>query len=221
MKWTGALLTVAAVALGGASLVHSQDAQKNPLEGNAEAIRAGMGLFRVRCADCHGMDARGVRSPDLTQVWASGRTDEGLFKILRNGIPGTEMPPVARAADEDLWKILAYLKTLAAPTSMPVASGDVMAPGSVHAAAVIAAATTNILRDMVVPRSLTWLVRAGAGLTRAPRDHRFHGCVRVVRSVQRRAERVSPLRHGCGSPSTGAGWGSWRCQSLFPWWRST
>src|SRR6059036_3855897 len=51
---------------------------KNPLDGNEAAIKYGMGLFRSRCADCHGMDARGVRSPDLTQVWASGRTDDGL-----------------------------------------------------------------------------------------------------------------------------------------------
>ena len=47
----------------------------NPLAGNDAAIQSGMGLFRSRCADCHGMDARGVRGPDLTQVWASGRTD--------------------------------------------------------------------------------------------------------------------------------------------------
>src|SRR5688572_14713935 len=33
---------------------------KNPVEGNPDAIRAGMGLFRSRCADCHGVDARGV-----------------------------------------------------------------------------------------------------------------------------------------------------------------
>ena len=36
---------------------------KNPLEGDPDAIRGGMGLFRARCADCHGMDARGVRGP--------------------------------------------------------------------------------------------------------------------------------------------------------------
>ena len=61
-------------------------ASKNPLEGNDAAIKNGMGLFRSRCADCHGVDARGVRSPDLTQVWASGRTDEGLFLTLKNGV---------------------------------------------------------------------------------------------------------------------------------------
>ena len=31
-----------------------------------------MGGFRLRCADCHGIDARGVRGPDITQVWATG-----------------------------------------------------------------------------------------------------------------------------------------------------
>ena len=90
--------------------------QKNPLEGDTAAIQAGMGLFRARCADCHGMDARGVRGPDITQVWASGRTDDGLFTTLRNGVPSTEMPRSApRTPDDEIWQILAYLRTLAAP----------------------------------------------------------------------------------------------------------
>ena len=57
---------------------------------HADAIRIGQGIFRSRCADCHGMDARGMRAPDLTQVWASGRTDDGLYSTLRNGVAGTE-----------------------------------------------------------------------------------------------------------------------------------
>src|SRR5262245_22380451 len=79
-------------------------ASKNPLEGNEAAIKNGMGLFRSRCADCHGVDARGVRSPDLTQVWASGRTDEGLFLTIRNGVPNTEMPANPRAFDAEIWQ---------------------------------------------------------------------------------------------------------------------
>jgi putative heme-binding domain-containing protein len=61
------------------------------------------------------MDARGVRGPDITQVWASGRTDDGLFKIVKGGIPGTEMPSNPRIFDYEAWQILAYLRTLAAP----------------------------------------------------------------------------------------------------------
>jgi putative heme-binding domain-containing protein len=102
---------------------------RNPLEGNAEAILAGMGAYRVRCADCHGMDARGVRSPDITQVWARGRTDDALFRTVRNGVVGTEMPsfPAPRTSDTDIWRILAYLKTLAASASAEPARGSAVA----------------------------------------------------------------------------------------------
>lgn len=97
----------------------------NPHTGNEAAIRAGMALFRFRCADCHGMDAKGVRGPDLTQVWASGRTDEGLFRTLRNGVAGTEMPAVdVRTTDDEVWKILAYLRTLAASDTTEKVAGN-------------------------------------------------------------------------------------------------
>jgi cytochrome c oxidase cbb3-type subunit III len=114
-------LGVAARAQGPAGqapvvIVQKAPAEKNPLEADKEAIQAGMGQFRVRCADCHGMDATGVRGPDITQVWASGRSDGGLFLTLRNGVANTEMPSVGvRTPDHEIWQILAYLRTLAAP----------------------------------------------------------------------------------------------------------
>jgi putative heme-binding domain-containing protein len=98
---------------------------KNPLEGDGDAIKFGMGLYRARCADCHGMDARGVRAPDLTGVWASGRTDDGLFKTLKGGVPGTEMPAFGpRMFDQEAWQILAYLRTLAAPAPTDPPKGN-------------------------------------------------------------------------------------------------
>ena len=99
-------------------------AARNPSEGDPAAIRSGMGLFRARCADCHGIDARGVRGPDITQVWASGRSDEGLFTTIKNGIPGTEMPPQPRLFDHETWQILAYLRTLAASVKVEPPRGN-------------------------------------------------------------------------------------------------
>ena len=93
MRTTLAVLVVAVGSLIGGALLHAQapstiePAASNPLAGDPDAVQAGMGIFRSRCADCHGMDARGVRGPDLTQVWASGRTDGGLFRTLRRGVP--------------------------------------------------------------------------------------------------------------------------------------
>jgi putative heme-binding domain-containing protein len=112
MKWT---LTVAALScLTAISLSAQNTPTGNPLAGDPDAIRFGTALYRARCADCHGMDARGVRAPDLTQVWASGRTDDGLFKTIKDGVPGTEMPANPRMFDQEGWQILAYLRTLAA-----------------------------------------------------------------------------------------------------------
>lgn len=116
MMWLVALTALGLVAAAGTA--GAQSPTTNPLAGDAEAIRGGTALYRARCANCHGIDARGVRGPDLTAVWAAGRTDDGLRQTIRRGIPGTEMPPInPRSKDEDVWKILAYLRTLAVPAT--------------------------------------------------------------------------------------------------------
>jgi putative heme-binding domain-containing protein len=123
MTWTRSILAITALCVVAGGGFAAQTPQtppgKNPFEGNAEAIQAGMGGFRQRCADCHGTDARGVRAPDITLVWTSGRTDDGLFSTIRRGIPNTEMPafPAPRTSDREVWQMLAYLRTLA--TSAP------------------------------------------------------------------------------------------------------
>jgi putative heme-binding domain-containing protein len=140
MKWifTASIVLVLAVAH-----VVAQDVfvtipsvpTKNPLEGNADAITAGMGAYRVRCADCHGMDARGIRGPDISQVWAKGRTDPALFSTIRTGVPNTEMPahPAPRTSDMDIWRILAYLKTIAPTAAEGPSAGNAVAGESLFA----------------------------------------------------------------------------------------
>ena len=89
-------------------------AKTNPVAGDARAIQQGRGLFRARCASCHGADARGVLGPDLTTgQFRSGGADEQLFRVIRRGIPGTEM--AGSGLDDEAWMILAYLRTLTAP----------------------------------------------------------------------------------------------------------
>lgn len=120
MRTAASVIAVALWTAGGSA--SAQTPSTNPHAGNAASIQAGMGLFRTRCADCHGMDAKGVRGPDITQVWASGRSDQGLFSTLRNGVAGTEMPSVGeRTSNDEIWKILAYLRTLASTPTEVVA----------------------------------------------------------------------------------------------------
>ncbi len=97
-------------------------AASNPHLGNRDSIRGGMALYRVRCADCHGLDATGYRGPDLIAVLAGGIADERLFDTVRKGVPGTEMPPAPiDVGDEDILQIIAYLRNIGtvAPTERP------------------------------------------------------------------------------------------------------
>ena len=97
-------------------------AANNPHLGNAESIRSGMALYRIRCADCHGLDASGYRGPDLIALLASGVTRRAAVPDDRKGVPGTEMPRRATTPDDDLLMIIAYLRNLGtvAPPERPI-----------------------------------------------------------------------------------------------------
>jgi PQQ-dependent dehydrogenase (methanol/ethanol family) len=76
-------------------------------------VAIGQGLFQTRCADCHGIDAKGVHGPDLTIVFGNGATDAQVLQTIRRGVPGTEMP-ASNAPEAELRAIVAYLHTLGA-----------------------------------------------------------------------------------------------------------
>lgn len=96
---------------------------KNPLDGNASAIRGGSARFQAVCAECHGFDGKGIFGPDLTTLWLMGATDDRVFQTVRNGIPGSSMPP-HRLGDDEIWGVLAYLRTLAPKVPPAPAAGD-------------------------------------------------------------------------------------------------
>jgi putative heme-binding domain-containing protein len=124
------VLVAASPALAGGGLPEGQapaapnPAAKNPHLGNPASIRSGMALYRISCADCHGLDASGYRGPDLIAVMAAGVTDERLFQTIRRGLPGTDMPAAREVdtPDDDLLMIIAYLRRIGsvAPTEKPV-----------------------------------------------------------------------------------------------------
>jgi alcohol dehydrogenase (cytochrome c) len=99
-------------------------AVKNPVEGDAEAIRAGGVTYRMRCALCHGADASGADGgSDLTGLWSGGATDQQIFASVRRDLTNT-IKPHSFGPDGEIWPVLAYLRTLDAGPSAVTPSGD-------------------------------------------------------------------------------------------------
>jgi mono/diheme cytochrome c family protein len=96
----------------------------NPLKPDAEVLRAGLTHYRQMCVSCHGapgVDAseagEGLNppAPDLTLGRVQKRTDGELFWLVQNGIRMTGMPAFGPThKDEEIWKIVAFLRRLPA-----------------------------------------------------------------------------------------------------------
>jgi putative heme-binding domain-containing protein len=88
------------------------------------AIQSGRTLFRERCADCHGAEAKGDRGPDLTRLWTSAAADDRAFQIIRSGVPGSIMPP-SQAPDAEIRSVIAYLRSISTMTLASSSRGNV------------------------------------------------------------------------------------------------
>jgi len=87
--------------------------QKNPYEGQPDAIAAGQKLFRQHCAECHGDDARGRgRAVDLHSPAVQNASPGELAWFLRSGNLRHGMPSWSGLPEQRRWQIVAYLKTL-------------------------------------------------------------------------------------------------------------
>jgi putative heme-binding domain-containing protein len=95
----------------------------NPFTSESD-VRAGAALFQTHCTYCHGSLGEGGRGADLTAgVYRHGGRDAELYASVRNGIPGTEMAPV-RVSDDEVWKMVAFVKGLGSKGLLEKAPGD-------------------------------------------------------------------------------------------------
>ena len=94
--------------------------EKNPYAGNAKIAKLGEYQFRLNCAFCHGLGARGGgRGPDLTRAQKRhGNSDAEMFHNIHDGIPGTAMPAATNGgigvgmSDEEIWQVVTYLRSV-------------------------------------------------------------------------------------------------------------
>ena len=112
-----AILVLIAIGLP----VHGVFAQeKNPYAGDEKIAKLGEYQFRLNCAFCHGLGARGGgRGPDLTRAQKRhGNSDAEMFHNIHDGIPGTAMPAATNGgigvgmSDEEIWQVVTYLRSV-------------------------------------------------------------------------------------------------------------
>jgi mono/diheme cytochrome c family protein len=86
----------------------------SPYHDQADAIAAGRRIFLDRCSHCHGESAEGTKKrPPLKSERVQLQASEGdLHWLLVNGNMRKGMPSWARLPDQQLWQVIAYLKSL-------------------------------------------------------------------------------------------------------------
>lgn len=125
LGWLSVLLLTTALFPGVASSQEPDTPRTNPLAGNPTALKQGQNIYRGRCAVCHGIDAKGFRGSDLTTGdWVHGGSDAQIFRTIRAGVAGTEMPPHGNMSEDEIWMVITYLRTLSAPGGAAPERGD-------------------------------------------------------------------------------------------------
>jgi len=95
---------------------------RNPYTTSAD-VELGRKLYAGRCAGCHGPAGDGGKGANLaTPVLSRAQDDLGLYRVIRFGLPETEMPS-HNMTEREIWQMAAFVRTLGR-TEGDNASGD-------------------------------------------------------------------------------------------------
>jgi cytochrome c oxidase cbb3-type subunit III len=93
------------------SALEMPNVDKNP-HVSAQDVALGKKLYAGLCAGCHGPAGDGGKGTNLAAaVLPRAQNDLALYRIIRFGLPDTEMPGHNRTARE-IWQISAYVRSL-------------------------------------------------------------------------------------------------------------
>jgi cytochrome c oxidase cbb3-type subunit III len=110
-------------ALSATALWAQQRPVANP-HTSAGDVAAGGRIFHAHCAVCHVPDGTGGRGANLTRgEFRHASSDEDLYNVIADGIPGTEMPGIFFNGTQ-LWQVVAYVRSLNRRADRTALHGD-------------------------------------------------------------------------------------------------
>lgn len=149
------LLLVAAVVLFGvtasstpgpspqAAAPASAAGAKSQAKSTAQSLARAKQIYAVDCAICHAENGNGksdlAKDMSLTLAdWTdakslAGKSDEDLFKMIRNGKDKMPAEATGRAKDEEVWSLIRYIRSMSKdqPAAAPApASAPAPAPSN-------------------------------------------------------------------------------------------
>jgi putative heme-binding domain-containing protein len=82
-------------------------------------IDEGRKLYETNCGRCHNDTGDGVTGVELFKQLRRATADEDVAKIIREGIPGTSMPPHAFLSNAQSLNVVAFLRSMVGVTPLP------------------------------------------------------------------------------------------------------
>ncbi|HZI99904.1 MAG TPA: c-type cytochrome [Gemmatimonadaceae bacterium] len=95
-----------------------------PYQYNAYAISEGKALFnQFNCSGCHSMGGGGMGPPLMDDKWIYGSDPASVFATIMEGRPNGMPAWRGRIPNYEVWRIVAYVRSLSGQASKDASSG--------------------------------------------------------------------------------------------------
>jgi cytochrome c oxidase cbb3-type subunit III len=102
----------------------AEAAVESPYDGNAYAVSEGKRLFnQYNCSGCHFQGGGGIGPPLMDAEWIYGSEPENIFATIVEGRPNGMPSFRHRIPDQQVWQIVAYVRSMSGLLAKDVAPG--------------------------------------------------------------------------------------------------
>lgn len=121
---------------------------KNPYAGDMRAVAEGQRLYMwFNCVGCHAMGGGGMGPPLIDDTWIYGSAPANIFQSIAQGRPEGMPSFGGHIPDNEIWKLVAFVRALAGLDSKPSA-GALSDPVQEKAPANLETAPERLKKDL-------------------------------------------------------------------------